>query len=532
LTIKYSNNCQSGCVIPITFNSFADQNINLSSFQLLAGTIAGSQVFNKIYNVTRTPATLSTKGSQSISLNNAGLMVSGTPGNSTFTLILYDGSTNYTILSKMLSIGQIPQVSNIVPRTTAATVATNFSAIVNTFGYNTSIVSYQWNFGDGSALQTTTTGIVSHVFSQVKAYNIQVTISTAQGLVSSANFTVDVIAPKDAVSQILTKDIISLSNIQSQMSGYTGFTQNAVSKLLNLNSINTSLNNIIIKNSTASTDSDYLSMMNALVQISLPDGIELSSSAAGAPFVPFSDSINLDALQRIGGGTYDTTRKSDYVNSIIGWDLNNMSMTIDYNDFSAIYGTETNHLGGVYKLNILGGGKPLSKVYLFIPDLDGIQLDKNYTKMGDYYYVPLNGSPQTVQFSTTQQLSLVQLPIFISPSLSQISIPDTTDKPEPNRTWILVVIFGGIIVVGILGYIFIGKWYKDRYESYLFKDKNDLYNIINYIHSAKSRGVKEEDIEKNLRKSTWTSEQVSYIMKRYAGKSVGFLGFKKDNIKK
>jgi hypothetical protein len=91
----------------------------------------------------------------------------------------------------------------------------------------------------------------------------------------------------------------------------------------------------------------------------------------------------------------------------------------------------------------------------------------------------------------------------------------------------LIVVIGTIAVIGVVSYILIGKWYQRRYESYLFKDRNDLYNIINYIHASKNKGLKGIEIEKNLRKSKWTAEQISYVMKRYAGKKVGILGFKK-----
>ena len=77
-----------------------------------------------------------------------------------------------------------------------------------------------------------------------------------------------------------------------------------------------------------------------------------------------------------------------------------------------------------------------------------------------------------------------------------------------------------------------GKWYQKKYESYLFKNKNDLFNMITYIHGAKHRGISNDEIERKLRKSHWSSEQISYIMKKYAGKKVGLPGFVGKQAKK
>jgi len=207
--------------------------------------------------------------------------------------------------------------------------------------------------------------------------------------------------------------------------------------------------------------------------------------------------------------------------------LNNISMTIDYSEFSGVYGASTVTLLDVVKLNFVGN-TPTNKVYLFVPNLNGIYFDKNYTLTGSFYSVPLTGTTQTVQFATTQSYLPIQLPIFISPSLDQISIPKQAPETNPtDKMLILGLILGGIVIVGFGAYVLIGKWYQRRYESFLFKDRNDLYNIINYVHTSKNKGLKEIDIQRNLSKSKWTSEQIDYVLKRYAGKKIGIPGFKK-----
>lgn len=528
---KYRDKCSNGCTIPISFNAAQAQDINLTNFNLLVtDPTYGTTAINSLYNVAQTPATFTTSGYQSLSLNNAGLYVPNILGNSTFTLTLNDGSNSYNLLSQPISIGQVPQITSVTTSSgstvTATVITTNLIATINQFNSNATISQYLWNFGDGSPTQTTTNNTVFHNYTSVGVFTLQLTISNSQGLSSTGNFTITALAPKDAVNQALIQDLQSVKNIQGSIANYPTFTQNAISQLLNLNNVSVLLQNLQYKNNSISPD--YGSIMQALLQINLPQNVQQTSSAPGVPFVPSNSTINLDAVERIGGGTYDATRANDYINSILAWELNNISMTIDYSEFSGIYGNNTYPILDIANLNFVGNN-PTNKVYLFIPNLNSIYFGNSTSTslVGNYYYVLLTGLTQTVQFATTQSFSPIQLPIFISPSLDQISLPQQTSTSTTNKMLILGLILGAIAVVGIGTYILIGKWYQRRYESFLFKDRNDLYNIINYVHSSKNKGMKEADIEKNLRKSKWTGEQIDYVMKRYAGQKVGIPGFKR-----
>ncbi len=528
LQSKYGDKCSSGCLIPIGFNAAQNQNINLSSLNLLIfDSSSGTTAINTLYKIAQTPALINTKGYQSLSLNSAGFSVPSNFGPYSLALNLIDGNTSYPLLSQTVSVAQIPQISSVTPLTTAQNLPTNFTAIVNTFGSNATISQYQWNFGDGSPIQTTSTNSISHTFNQIAVFNLQITISNSQGLNSMSNFSINSVSSKDAVNQVLSQDLQNLATLQNFAGNFSGFTQSAIKKLLNLDSISTQLQNLQIKNNSATSDTDYANIMKALLLINLTQNIRQSSSAVSVPFIPSGETINLDALERVGGSTYNSSRKSDYVNSILTWDLNNVSMTIDYTEFSAVNGASVTPIIDVFKLNFVGN-HPENKVYLFIPALNQIYFDKNYTLLGSYYSVPLTGTAQTVQFATAQSYLPIDLPVFIAPSLDQVSIPEQSPPVnEASRMMIFGLILGGIVIVGIAAYILIGKWYQRKYESYLFKDRNDLYNIINYVHASKIKGLKEIEIERNLRKSKWTSEQISYVLKRYAGKKVGVPGFKK-----
>ena len=78
--------------------------------------------------------------------------------------------------------------------------------------------------------------------------------------------------------------------------------------------------------------------------------------------------------------------------------------------------------------------------------------------------------------------------------------------------------------MGIAVYFILKKWYKEKYENYLFKNKNDLYNMVTFIQSSKQHGKDNQTISRDLRKSGWSNEQVNYVMRKYSGKNTGMPG--------
>ena len=90
-----------------------------------------------------------------------------------------------------------------------------------------------------------------------------------------------------------------------------------------------------------------------------------------------------------------------------------------------------------------------------------------------------------------------------------------------NTIFVLAIVF--LLIVALIVYIALQEWYKGKYENYLFKNRNDLYNMVNYVHNSKRKGMKNKEIAENLRKAKWSAEQITYVMKKYAGERTGML---------
>jgi hypothetical protein len=158
--------------------------------------------------------------------------------------------------------------------------------------------------------------------------------------------------------------------------------------------------------------------------------------------------------------------------------------------------------------------------------MENLIFEKDYsiTEFDGYKYLELNNGAENIVFSTTEDVDFVSLPIFISPSLSEITIIQWSafDESGNLKKWIIFTIIAvGVLLMTFVVWIILQVWYKRKYENYLFKDRNNLYNLITYVKTSKEKKMTDKDIEENLKKAGWTQEQLRYVMRKFAGKNTG-----------
>jgi hypothetical protein len=150
--------------------------------------------------------------------------------------------------------------------------------------------------------------------------------------------------------------------------------------------------------------------------------------------------------------------------------------------------------------------------------------DYSQKKEGDYYYITLKEPQKNIVFSTTEDVDFITLPMFVAPAISNLSLAEWSPfTPEGTlKKWILFTIIAVIIIfiAGIV-WIILQIWYKRKYENHLFKNRNNLYNLITYIGNEKKKETSEKDIFIKLKKAGWNLEQIRYALKKFAGKRTG-----------
>jgi hypothetical protein len=166
------------------------------------------------------------------------------------------------------------------------------------------------------------------------------------------------------------------------------------------------------------------------------------------------------------------------------------------------------------------------EAYFIIENIENLKFKENYSgfEEAEYTYISIKDISNKLIFSTTDNLDFLTLPAFISPAFSDLK-PIIVEEPPPvpnsKSKWILFgVILSIILLVGVILYFVIQSWYRRKYEMFLFKNRNNLYNIMNYIQTSKKKGIKDEEIKKNLKKSNWTGEQINYALRKYEGKKI------------
>jgi len=140
-------------------------------------------------------------------------------------------------------------------------------------------------------------------------------------------------------------------------------------------------------------------------------------------------------------------------------------------------------------------------------------------------YIPIgSGATKSINFLVSEYIQISDLGIYMSPSLEQLSIAvglGTYPKPKrfPIGTFIWIII--ALIIITFAAYIALQEWYKRRYEVYLFRSKDDLYNLINFFSNSRKAGVSVEETINKLKKSGWKGEQIDYAIKKLEGKRTG-----------
>ncbi len=508
-------NCGSGCIIPIKINSNVGQTINLSNLQVNYQTDIGQLLISNFSDISPIPQKI-TSGFQQLYLDHANLLVPDSIGNYTFSLVL-DGRN---VTSQQIQIANIPKIRIVNPLRTAYAYPTTFSVSVDS---SQNISSFSWDFGDNSSVVTTQANTTSHTYENAGIYNLVINVTNSKNLSSSKTFAINVSAPKDLIATSLKNMEIAVSVLQSQIASFTQFQQSALNASLNLDYINSEINSLNSEFKNASTNTDYNNLVAELLAIKIPDLVYKTAAASNVPFVQGLSSINLNVLQDIAGGNYTQGKDQAYMDAINTWQQENLNMNFNYNEFSGSYSGYTDPITNVFTITVSEKNDIPYDYYLILPQLGGFTSDSNYSTKDGYIYFDLKGK-NTVSFSTTDNVDVTGLSAFISPAISHLSIAQTTAEIPVLSKWITFsLIIAGILILVVIVYLLLRRWYDKRYESYLFKNKNDLFNMINYVNNAKVKGLANNIIEQNLKKAGWSRERIRYVMRKYAGKRTGMI---------
>jgi PKD repeat protein len=511
----YNNNCSRDCIIPIKIFSGVNQQLNISNLSLTY-FIKISDTTNKLYDLTPSPSKINSQGFQKLYLTDAGFAVPETHGNYTFFLSLNDEQ----LLSEDIAVAEMAGIKSLTPTKTAIKYPTKFTIILNDTNQN--ISKYNWDFGDGSS-EITTKPEISHTYDTVGNYKLTVTIIDFKGRNSSKEFSITVGPASTIVPGLLVAAETNIAYVKSQIPAFSLFEQRALNYSLKLDDLEKDVTRLKNSISEASSEAQYENVLGELLGMKIPNAIAKTAYSEGIAFYPQGNNIDMDAVKKIGGGDYEVSKEEQYKEAVLAWEEANTQTTLVYGEISAIYEDYEEPLLKTFDISIKNNN---GESYFIIKNMKNLFFSQDYSKKesGGYTYITLNQGTNNVVFSTTDNVDFITLPAFVSPAISQLMLAEWTPftKEGGLKRWILfIIIVIGIIFVALAAWIFLQFWYKRKYENHLFKNRNNLYNLVNYIANEKKKGTGEKEIAMKLRKAGWNSEQIRYATRKYAGKSTG-----------
>jgi hypothetical protein len=206
----------------------------------------------------------------------------------------------------------------------------------------------------------------------------------------------------------------------------------------------------------------------------------------------------------------------------------NYGLNIDYKIITK-HADNTDKTGDVIftyvKINAVKQGTADYPVYLVINyPKDSMTFAQNYSEksVGSATYIAIEDS-KSIEFVVDDEIKVSDLGVYVSPEINKLpGFEDygIVETPGFNwgRFWLWLII---LLVLAFIVYIALQEWYKKNYESSLFKNPNDLYNLINFIHNSRKGGLGDADVDKKLRGAGWKGEQITYAFKKIDGKRTG-----------
>lgn len=534
---QYKNNCSAKCSIPLLFSAYNNVDVSVYNLSLYYRSGGGTISEKKIYDATKTSAKFSSSGFVYADLNNMNITLPSQAGN--YTLILsFNGEQ---ILSKKITIGNVPVIKKLTPLEVPAGAPTKFTVEVQTAGKN--ITSYKWNFGDGGS-QETTKNYVSHAYASIKSYDMTIEIEDSSGTTARKTFSIISGNPKDYINSTIKKYKSELSNLTNQIANL-GWYKSDIEEKINITYLQKELIDLEKAFYSTQDETDYVDIMNQLAGMQVPNSIKKSGSSI--PFYLDVDKINPAILKEAGAGNYDEDNEQAYKEAVVRWADENLNMTLEFEYVSAYYDDKIEPLLAVFKLKINNNGED-EPVYFVIENPVALKT-ANAEEKDNYAYAAFDSIPAEIDF-TSADIQISELVLYLSPSFDKLDITvlgvcnynnkcetseNSTNCSQDCRPWFKAWILWIILAIAaVIAYIFLQWWYKVRYESSLFKNRNDIYNMLNFMSNAKSQGMPDSEISGSLKKSGWTGEQIKYVFKKMRGKAImpfDFLKFfrKKEN---
>jgi hypothetical protein len=532
---KYNLNCTKDCIVPIKISSGVnDQKIILSNLSLTYDTKQGSKSESNFYDLTKKSFKINS-GFIKINLENSNFYVPDRPGNYTLTLRF----NNKDLVRKNITVLSKPVINNIYPTEIPALVLFKFYASTD----KEDNFSYSWNFGDGN-MKTTNTNYVEHVYTKIGIYDLTLKIINNLGIENQKSMKITVISPKNAINLTIKEYNKNLENLEKEISFLPLLLKNEISKRINLDNLRSSLLRLENQYENAFTDSDYVEVMTELLKLKIPAGIKIKNIINSTTYYQNEEQIDFEVLKSGGIGELKGEREL-YISSINNYLKENIIFNVESKSYYFYFKYIGDELISTHINLDIRAKNQLNNLYLIINGLNNTIIDQslNQKNIKDSKIIKFENVFSNIKtgFLYNKEIEFLNLPFYFSPDFKNLSISEkisvecnnnnkcesslnenykncrTDCKPIGLSVLYLSLLFCAALIV----YIILQEWYKRYYEKSLFKDRNELFNLVNFMNNCEVQGFLKNEMFSKLREFNWSNEQITYVWKKLHGKRTG-----------
>ncbi|MFW6233669.1 MAG: PKD domain-containing protein, partial [Nanoarchaeota archaeon] len=513
--------CSNDCIIPFKINSKIDQEIILKDLSLSYSMVgAARQEKNEFYEISN---------ANSILNSDYGLLYFD---ESNFSLPKEKGNLDYNIklggkeiLSKELLILNDSKINFLLPTRVPVLYSVEYELDVEN---PETITNYIWEFDNKT--RETENNKITHTYSEEGVKTIKVSVENENNVITSKKFEIHVESFESTINKTLNQGIENLEKIRNQINEFSGFEKKVFESIFDLNALNGNLTSIQrdFLTSENMSKNQKQELLKDLLKMSIPKSISKVKESNKMMFYPQEKDIKSSRLEEINqDDPYDSEK--NYKNTILGWHQQNIDSKIIQSSFMIVYENKDERLN-IFKADLNKKNMTDSNSYIILDELGGMYLDNEneWSEKDTYFYKNFSGNSESINFATTENFDFDEIPLFITPDLNElnkiIESKNVDEFESETSIWKWVVysfITIILLIIAFFVYVFLYKWYEHNYEDHLFKNRNDLYNLINYINLLRNNNVNTGEIQKKLRKAGWSYEQVNYVIKKYLGKRTG-----------
>lgn len=533
ITTRYNGDCSisGGCIIPIKLSGL-NQALTLNNLKVIYSSQGSAGTVSKLLYDTNKNEVKITSSHIKIDLGKGEFYIPTDFGNYSWKLFIDNQSFEQSNIS--ISGQQNKIILQVYPREVPVVTPTTFIAFLDK-DTNLTGIKLIWDFGDNTQQETTGGNKVKHTYANLGNYTLTVKAFRDDQQISSVSFNINTKSPKEVINTTILKYQKDISNTESQMNNLTDsyrkiVRDNYLSDLQQtrsaLGSIDSQYKRLLVD--TTTKDQDYITLMNSLTALKIPNSIQ-DSSISIFDYVYNAEDVDLEQVVKLFNDYYKVGNDEAYKESIANWYSSSVNVTLNHRIISIYYQESVDDVISEFNFTIRPKTTLSSPMYAIIQeDTNNLAFNGNYKPIIETGYTGIKlddlKTSTVISFAIEGSVDSFELPVFIVPELKSLTI-DTGGNNNGGvkksfwgtfLPWFIV-----LLIIALVIYILLQEWYKRKYESHLFKDKNELYNLIFFIKNAKNKNLTDKQIIDQLKKTGWKAEKIEYALNKFYGKRTG-----------